>query len=130
MCNTFAFFFPCNTFDFAIPLCLTIPPIYNTLYRNTEFVSERDVWWPNCLDTAMVSGEGFKSSDGSVVVELGEIGSGSKSTRRGVWVPIEDYWPYPANSPLQDVRAEGCNSDSESDSESNSNDEVDLKILD
>ena len=95
-----------------------------------ESISERDVWWPNCLDTAMVSVEGFKSSDDNIVVELGEVDSGSKSTRRGVWVLIEDYWPYPANSPLQDVRAEGCNSDSESDSESNSNDEVDLEILD
>jgi len=95
-----------------------------------EFVSERDVWWPNCLDTAMVSGERFNSSDDNIVVELGEIDSGSKSTRRGVWVLIEDYWPYPANSPLQDVLAEGCNNDSESDSESNSSGEGDLKTLD
>ena len=78
----------------------------------------------------MVSGEGFKSSDGSVVVELGEIGSGSKSKRRGVWVLIENLWPYPTNSPLQGVRAQGCNNDSESDSESNSSGEVDLKTLD
>ena len=78
----------------------------------------------------MVSGERFKSSGDNIVVELGEIDSGSNSTRRGVWVLIEDYWPYPANSPLQDVRAEGCNSDSESDSESNSSDGVDLKTLD
>ena len=78
----------------------------------------------------MVSVEGFKSSDDNIVVELGEVDSGSKSTRRGVWVLIEDYWPYPANSPLQDVRAEGCNSDSESDSESNSSGGVDLKTLD
>ena len=31
--NTFAFFFSCDTFDFAIPLTLTISPIHNTLYR-------------------------------------------------------------------------------------------------
>ena len=78
----------------------------------------------------MVSGERFNSSDDNIVVELGEIDSGSKSTRRGVWVLIEDYWPYPANSPLQDVLAEGCNNDSESDSESNSSGEGDLKTLD
>ena len=31
-----------------------------------ESISERDVWWPNCLDTAMVSVEGFKSSDDNI----------------------------------------------------------------
>ena len=54
----------------------------------------------------------------------------------GAKLLIDDYWPYPANSPLQDVRAEGCNSDSESDvdsepdSEPNSSGEVDVKTLD
>ena len=75
----------------------------------------------------MASGEGSKSSDGNAVVDLVEIDAGSKSTRRGNWVLIEDYWPYPANSPSQDVRVEGCNSDSESDSESDSSGEVDLE---
>ena len=33
MCNTFALFFPCNTFVSPIPLCLAISPIHNTLCR-------------------------------------------------------------------------------------------------
>ena len=78
----------------------------------------------------MVSGEGFKSSDDNIVVELGEIDSGSKSTQREVWVLIEGHWPYPANSSLQDVRTEDCNSDSESDNELNPSGEMDLKTLD
>ena len=31
---------------------------------------------------------------------------------------VEKYWPYPANSPLHEQHAEGCNSDTETDSES------------
>ena len=105
-----------------------------------ECSSERDLWWPHCLDTAMISVKDFESTririNDSITVELGEIDSRRESTRRGVWVLIDDYWPYPANSPLQDVRTEGCNSDSESDvdsepdSEPNSSGEVDVKTLD
>ena len=38
--------------------------------------------------------------------------------RRGAWVKVENYWPYPTNSPLHEQHAEGCNSDTETDSES------------
>ena len=55
-----------------------------------ECSSERDLWWPHCLDTVMLSVKDFESTririNDNVTVELGEIDSRRESTRRGVWV--------------------------------------------
>ena len=62
-----------------------------------ECSSERDLWWPHCLDTTMISVKDFESTririNDSIIVELGEIDSRreSRTTRRGVWVLIDDY---------------------------------------
>ena len=86
----------------------------------------------------MISVKDFESTrirlNDSIAVELGEIDSRRESTRRGVWVLIDDYCPYLANSPLYGVCVEGCNSNSESDSEfdsePNSSGEVTVKTRD
>ena len=49
MCNTFALFFPCNTFVSPIPLCLAISPIHNTLYRMSNELQSEEAFAAICM---------------------------------------------------------------------------------
>ena len=91
-------------------------------------MSEREVMWKDHRDTAATCAEEFESSNDKIAVAM--YLESHKSTRRGAWVKIEDYWPYPTNSSLHDLHVAGCNSGSESDSESSSSRGVDLETLD
>ena len=53
--------------------------------------------------------------------------------RNGAWIRLEEYWPYPANSPHHEVHADGCNnsgSDGEDTSNESEEEELDMNSTD
>ena len=94
--------------------------------------------------TAMAQGSNTTREDdapwkytGDIVVSMfADARTGYLNVRRkGTWVKLEEYWPYPANSQHHEKYAEGCNDPSSGhDSEDASNEleeeELDLNTTD
>lgn len=100
-----------------------------------------DRYWMEKSDryTGMTQGSNFSSGDddpwqytGDIVVSMfASARTGYLNVRRkGAWVKMEEYWPYPPNSEHHERYADGCNGPSSDHDSEGASDEPEEEELD
>ena len=102
---------------------------------NRDWTAKSDKYTAMAQGSTTTRGDDDWKYTGDIVVSMfaGARAGYLNVRRNGAWIRLEEYWPYPANSPHHEVHADGCNN-SGSDGEDTSNEleeeELDLNSTD